>query len=912
MLNNMAPLGAYKYSLGGIADIHKTQADTNVCPIAEEDTVVGLYDFPPDDVRSREYVSGRRQSRSTERNKEYTESLYTYVDETLDHEGLVQYAQKEFGVDGRGCDTQTIIRKLQFAKEQQATEMGSTRRPPSIIMVDSTPLQVGGGWSQEVIHPMPDAASSQMPGPHPSGSSSGSSNRQCTITVADIATEVEDTATEPETEDELNNPPGNRPRVSRERISQVILRTGGTDRSLGHTHLSQPDTTAPPPSRNSTPPTVIDIQSSNPPFRSHSLGGSLSRYGVSLPPEIEEEPERTRRSLPCATALPRNPTHTRLNGELIDRYIDATERAVIVAEDSQSPTPGPNDGTLLEEVPETDLGSPPRASLSDSRANRRSTNSQRTYSRTQRSHLAAGLNTTSTAPILNHVSTPAAKANANVDDTTEDEDADQATSQSLTPSQLIRRERARAVTAKAREEMAQLSSRGRRRARVFAKANTLPTSRPQERPPPGGKGNALGQRTGGTRRLDPVSAARSDMLAFNRAVARGEATSLVESVTRQTDELLDDNEELLAQAEAYANSRWPTTNSSSRSRHRIYKQKPLARDVSGLERQVLIMAKVHLFAYSLVEGIYQTRATFLRWASAVHISTWQMDLPDRPYEKPSNEIFEIMVNNIATLRGKVKERLREFVAVVTGFQQNLSNQRVIQQNLDLFNRVYPNTFHCKNYNPRHGDYEHPDIGRCIALAFFHGPGAVGTMYPDYFRDMPITVVAFALAMWQFCIEEWANGWRQNGDLGMAAMREKYEAQLSGLKELRRIAPRRLNRLQEEWRDYVAEYSGAVFVPEEELNAEPSPPSGIRPDTPEPNDDAISVDEMNERLLETGRQESLRDRMQEIASLELAAPMDLDDERCSSVSGSRPASPIQPEYNAHGVRTARSNGKGRAN
>lgn len=42
----------------------------------------------------------------------------------------------------------------------------------------------------------------------------------------------------------------------------------------------------------------------------------------------------------------------------------------------------------------------------------------------------------------------------------------------------------------------------------------------------------------------------------------------------------------------------------------------------------------------------------------------------------------------------------------------------------------------------------------------------------------------------------------NGDLGMAAMREKYEVQLSGLKKLRDAAPRRMERLQNKWIAYV--------------------------------------------------------------------------------------------------------------
>lgn len=58
------------------------------------------------------------------------------------------------------------------------------------------------------------------------------------------------------------------------------------------------------------------------------------------------------------------------------------------------------------------------------------------------------------------------------------------------------------------------------------------------------------------------------------------------------------------------------------------------------------------------------------------------------------------------------------------------------------------------------------------------------------------------SQWQFGIEEWANGWLVKGDLGMAAMHEKYESALAGLKKLRDAAPRRMERLQTEWREYV--------------------------------------------------------------------------------------------------------------
>lgn len=66
--------------------------------------------------------------------------------------------------------------------------------------------------------------------------------------------------------------------------------------------------------------------------------------------------------------------------------------------------------------------------------------------------------------------------------------------------------------------------------------------------------------------------------------------------------------------------------------------------------------------------------------------------------------------------------------------------------------------------------------------------------------MPVT--NFGGFQWLFGIGEWANGWQVNGDLGMTAMREKYQVQVSGLKALQKAAPRRMLRLQNEWLAYV--------------------------------------------------------------------------------------------------------------
>ncbi|KAG8679717.1 hypothetical protein FRC08_016793 [Ceratobasidium sp. 394] len=213
------------------------------------------------------------------------------------------------------------------------------------------------------------------------------------------------------------------------------------------------------------------------------------------------------------------------------------------------------------------------------------------------------------------------------------------------------------------------------------------------------------------RRLDPISAARADMVAFNDEVAQGNSESFLESVRRRNrrrqdqdertgrsgpigrslSDLLSDDEELLAQVEAFAKGQNPR--SKLPRCHRKRKKKPLARDFSGIRRHVLVVAKLHLFAFALAEGIYQTRLTFMEWAVEIHYETWKILLPKVPYEAATQAELEVLVNYIATLRGKAKDRLRPVVAHIHGFQHRIASQEDIQRNLDIFNLVYPNSFH---------------------------------------------------------------------------------------------------------------------------------------------------------------------------------------------------------------------------
>jgi hypothetical protein len=105
-------------------------------------------------------------------------------------------------------------------------------------------------------------------------------------------------------------------------------------------------------------------------------------------------------------------------------------------------------------------------------------------------------------------------------------DADKLNSPHLTPSQLIQRAHAQAIAAKV-QEVAEIAPCRRP---LLATGLHPPVSRSQPHPPPR-TGRAAVQHVGGTsHRLDPISAAHEDMVAFNQAVAQGEVTSFIESV----------------------------------------------------------------------------------------------------------------------------------------------------------------------------------------------------------------------------------------------------------------------------------------------------------------------------------------------------------------------------------------------
>ncbi|KAG8720796.1 hypothetical protein FRC08_018132 [Ceratobasidium sp. 394] len=790
-------------------------------------------------------------------------SQFTYVYETVDRDTLIRIAEKKLGADKNARlhdrSTQDILAMLQ------------------VKLLPPAPISVGGGWhgAHPAIAAPTTFGSSSCPRPakRASDASDDQASKRARMDV------VENTDTESESDEEVTRPPAIH-------IASAGPRTAAHPRPNPVPLQPQRSTgiLLPPLTRAPTSTTIPETRPSAQPSLSLSDVGSSTQTGLPIPP------------LPMLLSPPRGPVHARLRAMVLERMAD-------LVQDNEPDEP--------DELHEDGTSNPTQLDATTSVRRGEKT----TYAKA-RSHLPSDLEPLAAA------AAPPGRPN----------------SPTATSDTLIEIERARARLEKAQAAVESRSRIPRRSSETqplqSRAAHSLigAATHPDPNPPA-----PRGPRKQENRRLDPVSAARADMMAFNDEVTRGNTESFVQSVTRQSkrprkertgacgpirrdrslNDLLADNEEELAQAQALAEGRAPTFG-SSRHRRRNRKKKPLARDFSGLKRQVLILAKLHLFAFALAEGIYQTRLTAMEWAVEIHYITWMILLPKVPYEAATQEELEVMVNNLATLRGKVKDHLRPLVAHIHALERCIESQQDIQNNLDIFHLVYPNSFHCTSYSPREGHYESPDIARCIAAAFFYSPSAVGLQFPDYFEEMPLTIVAFILAVWQFCLEEWSNGYFQSRDLGASHMLDKYEAHLAGLKAMRDVAPNHLHQLQTNWRKYTKNYAGAAFIRTPRGQAI-TLRSEIRPDTPRPEraDAArqLDPDELDSRLIRAARLASLEQLAIENGVLDgldsrARAPTIGDDSQPETAHSRAVTPPV--EYNEHGRITARSKGKGRAN
>ncbi|KAG8794678.1 hypothetical protein FRC12_022573 [Ceratobasidium sp. 428] len=538
-------------------------------------------------------------------------SQYTYVYETVSHDALLRIAETRLGENMEGRPTQEILNRLRVVEENQTPALAAKRRNTSIVLLSPAPIAVGGGWRHERLHASASAMASSNHNPGPASKRARTTPAQDntdTVSESDEApastskagaskpTHQVNRDAEPERDDQVPSHPRAPPTVSR--VSSARPSYPLRPSPLPLQYPPSPDNPVPPPSRDPTPATVHQAQPSGQPSRSHSLGGSLSHYGdppVSPTPvqpsrshslggslshygdsPVSPAPVQPSRShslggslshygdplppLPRLSTPIRGPTHARLKAKVLERFLDRVEVLEEAEEGNQANKPDkpqkPGTSNPSQQPPR-----PPRQT-------------QRTYGGT-RSHLPSDLNS------LREATAPPPRPN----------------SPSNSVDSMLNRERARAAMEEvdemeaAREEFDARSRIPPSHRAINVRSYIPPVyytdGRLQQHIPPRVARSLIGAATHPVepapprrprekpnRRVDPINAAREDMAAFNEEVAQGNVESFVQSVVHQgrrleneringcgpirrrsLADLLEDDEELVAELEALMNGK---------------------------------------------------------------------------------------------------------------------------------------------------------------------------------------------------------------------------------------------------------------------------------------------------------------------------------------------------------------------
>ncbi|CAE6456754.1 unnamed protein product, partial [Rhizoctonia solani] len=440
----------------------------NTAKSTANDGHVGLYDFPPNDPRSREHVTGRRPSRSTERNALYratrdreerrrrrsndtqasnASSLRVRVQEPTsqqeDPAEAPQAAQRGRSRAIRPLSRSPSPGSTDYEQEQPTQAPGGSQYTYKYETLDHEglihcaqeefDLDVRGCDTQTIINRIRLAGAeppSQVGSARSSASkrssdavevSEGSSKRQHREFVVD-----DDTATESKTDNDIDFRP------------------------------HQSGAPAPPHLHEAAPATILDTPSSN--ASSHSLGGSLARSPFRLLSPWQDQPLMEVQPLskePKKTKLPRlivpvsGPVHARLRNKLIDSGLDEIGRSLAQQLDTHNQT-NELQASDLDEVLETGSNSP-----------------------TNTPQPAAQQYASNPCTYHGHRSDIQTKPEATAAKPTSAEDIAEPDSPRLTPSQLIQRARAQAIAAKVQEEMAEIAPRRRP---LLATGSRPPTS----------------------------------------------------------------------------------------------------------------------------------------------------------------------------------------------------------------------------------------------------------------------------------------------------------------------------------------------------------------------------------------------------------------------------------------------------
>ncbi|KAF8606950.1 hypothetical protein BDV93DRAFT_553407 [Ceratobasidium sp. AG-I] len=256
----------------------------------------------------------------------------------------------------------------------------------------------------------------------------------------------------------------------------------------------------------------------------------------------------------------------------------------------------------------------------------------------------------------------------------------------------------------------------------------------------------------------------------------------------------------------------------------------------GYRLKVATKAIVELLATASEKGVYQNQEIYMKWALNCYRRAWRDHAAHVPYMEAPDDLLKTIALRVSWLRTKVKERIRVIVRFKLGFRDPGGSDAIVAANRELFGKIFPNTFHCRNHAFDEDQYEHPAFLTAICEAFFWDSESFAIQYYDRFERMPLPAVAFVLTMMQEAIEEWQTGRYHPRDLSSAKQRPIFDSHLRGLYIYMNAARDRMFKFRGAWFRRGMEHAGVtVYDRDDNTGGRYCQPvtraENVRPDTP---------------------------------------------------------------------------------
>ncbi|KEP45394.1 hypothetical protein V565_279080, partial [Rhizoctonia solani 123E] len=226
--------------------------------------------------------------------------------------------------------------------------------------------------------------------------------------------------------------------------------------------------------------------------------------------------------------------------------------------------------------------------------------------------------------------------------------------------------------------------------------------------------------------------------------------------------------------------------------------------VNSAKQGVLVM----VWALSMGEGNFQTRAVYAVWVSTCYSKVLELKLPslDTTAMTMSDDMRTVILNYMSNMRyqdyNRVCEPIRNHFRL-----KNPSTPKERQEIKDIISELYPYYFHYRETNDPVDPYEGHVLFIALECMFYWGPNSIGAKYPALFRrseDDPkdeckhLAVLAYLATMVQFCLEEWTEGYFKKGTLNVTTQHSVWLCHYDGLKNVSLIARKRLINMYNEW------------------------------------------------------------------------------------------------------------------